>query len=116
MTERFKLDGPAEAALSRVQNTELSPMEEALFKSWTKANGIKKPDNVDDHMDYRGLYKETGGKVLPWSQLERISTLRNAESRIVQTLSDRVMDRTRADEQKAEAGAQKNATKPSKSL
>lgn len=110
--ERFKLDGPADAALNRVQDTELSPMEEALFKSWTKANGIEKPDNVDDHMDYRGLYKETGGKVLPWSQLERISTLRNAESRLVKTLSERALDRAHSDQQKAQAKAKANAPKP----
>lgn len=89
--DRLKLDGPSETALHRLQDTELSPMEEALFKAWTKANGIRKPDNADDPMDYRGIWKETGGQVLPWNQLERIATKRNAESRLTQTLADRMM-------------------------
>jgi hypothetical protein len=103
MMDKFKLDGPAEHALNRIQDTELSPMEEVLFKSWTKANGIRKPDNSDDPMDYRGLWKETGGKVLPWSQLERMTTLRNAESKLTQTLADRIMDRVAQSKQEGQA-------------
>lgn len=100
----IKLDNPAEHALDRLQDTELSPMEEVLFKSWTKANGIAKPDNVDDTTDYRGIWKHTGGHVLPHGQLKQISSRRNAENVLEKTLTDRLLD---AGNKAAQTGMQK---------
>lgn len=108
----FKLDGPAEHALNRIQDTELTPMEEVLFKSWATANGIKKPDNADDPMDYRGLWKSTGGKILPQGQLERIVSRKNAETTLVKTLTDRLKDAAISAEQKAQAKAKADIPKP----
>jgi len=87
-----KLDNRAENALSDLQDTLLSPMEEALFQSWAKANQITKPDNPEDHVDYRGVYKEVGGQVLPRGAMPRIAKTVNSEKTLMRVLQERMMD------------------------
>lgn len=109
--EDIKLDSPTENAISTIQDTELTPMEEVLFKSWTKANQIAKPDAADDHMDYRGVWKETGGAILPFGQANRIAKRTNAETTIKRTLTDRLMS---AKKNAAEAAFKKATTDATK--
>lgn len=110
--ENMKLDGQADRALNRIQDTQLTPMEEVLFKSWTKANDIKKPDNVDDGNDYRGIWKETQGKVLPWGSLKDIASRVNAESQLKKSLTERMTDHVVKSEQQAKQTAKANTITP----
>lgn len=50
--------------------TRLSPLEEALFQAWGKANGIEDVDDPESFYDYRGFYKATNGKVHPPGMVE----------------------------------------------
>lgn len=50
--------------------TKLSPLEETIFKSWAKANGIDDVDDPESHYDYRGFFKASGGKVHPPGSVE----------------------------------------------
>lgn len=88
----LKLDPKTDSALSRLQDTYLSPMEEALFQAWAKANSIKKPDAPDDPTDYRGIWKLSGGKVLPWGELKKITQARNDKRTLTQAMLDRMQD------------------------
>ena len=89
MYHKIKLTQPAEEALSKVQNTTLSPMEEALFQAWSHANAIEKPDAPGQGVDLRGLYQGLKGTVLPQPQLKQIVDKANAKSTLEQILSDR---------------------------
>lgn len=89
----FKLDGPSENAFSRLQDTRLNPMEEALFQTWTKANKIAKPDAPGDSVDYRGLYKQTGGAILPHGELKKIADRYNDETTLQRVLQQRMIER-----------------------
>jgi hypothetical protein len=89
MFHNVKLTQPAEAALSRLQDTTLSPMEEALFQAWTHANGIEKPDAPGQNVDLRGLYKAGNGIILPNNQLKQVTDKVNASSKLQQILEDR---------------------------
>jgi hypothetical protein len=84
-----KLDPPTEKALNDIQDTELTPLEEALFQSWAAANQIEKPDRADDPTDYRGIYKATNAKVLPFGQLKQITKKINAEEMLKRVLAQR---------------------------
>ncbi len=42
--------------------TKLSPSQELAFQAWVKANKITDVDHPDSHYDYRGYFKEFGGK------------------------------------------------------
>lgn len=85
------LDSKADAALSKLQDTTLNPMEEALFMGWSKANQIKKPDAPEDRVDYRGIYKETGGAILPHGQLNRFADKLNSEEKLRQILHEKLL-------------------------
>ncbi len=87
----FSLDSQAQDALSHLQDTSLTPMEEALFNAWAKANKIQKPDNPQDHVDYRGIYKETGGKILPNGQLDRFAKKLNSEDKLRDILREQYL-------------------------
>lgn len=56
--------------------TELSPLEEALFPHWATANGIDESAHAapDNHYDYRGIYKQTNGQVHPPGTIEKIAS------------------------------------------
>jgi hypothetical protein len=54
-------------AIQRLVQTELSPLEEVIFKSWMDANQLEESPDVP--FDYRGLYQQTGGKVFAPGQL-----------------------------------------------
>jgi hypothetical protein len=87
----FTLPQPAESALSKLQDTTLTPMEEALFHAWTQANQIKKPDAPDNMVDYRGIYKASGGVILPNGEMHRLGEEMNAQSKLERILQDRMM-------------------------
>ena len=106
MSDNMKLNGQAEAALNSLQDTQLSPMEETLFKAWTKANDIKDPDAPDDIVDYRGIYKQTGGQVMPYGQLRDFTKRLNHEDKLQRLLQQQMLDRI----QKA-AGSAEDAEK-----
>lgn len=89
----FSIDKQAHDALSHLQDTSLSPMNEALFKAWAKANQIKDPDSPDDHVDYRGIYKMTGGKILPNGQLDRFAQKLNSEDKLRNILQEQMVKR-----------------------
>jgi hypothetical protein len=96
----IKLDNRAENALSDLQDTKLSPMEEVLFKTWATANQISKPDNPEDHVDYRGIYKLTNGKILPRGELARRAKTENSHRTLTRVLQDRVADMEQTEEDK----------------
>ena len=101
------LDGKADAVLSKLQDTTLTPMEEALFQAWTKANQIVKPDAPEDGVDYRGIYKETGGAILPNGQLKRFADNLNSEQKLQRILHDRMLQHI--DRVKSQKAGQINA-------
>ena len=39
------------------ETTQLSPLEEALFRRWVQTNNITDLDSPDSHYDYRGFWK-----------------------------------------------------------
>ena len=88
---KFTLDSQMDSALSKLQDTTLTPMEEALFKAWAKANQIQKPDDPNDRIDYRGIFKVTGGHILPYGQLARFTDKLNSEDRLRELLHQRMM-------------------------
>lgn len=110
------LTQPANDALSTLQNTQLSPMEEALFQAWTHANGIEKPDAEGNTVDYRGIYKGSNGMILPNGQLAQIANKSNAQSKLEQLLQEKIQAHTerRANEklQHKVAGAKYNSITP----
>lgn len=59
--------------------TKLSPIEEALFPHWATANGVDESAHSDpnNHYDFRGMYKQTGGKVMPTGTLSGASDMFN---------------------------------------
>ena len=109
----LSLGDRADIAISKLQDTQLTPMEEALFQAWTKANQIKKPDAPNDRVDYRGIYRATGGAILPNGQLKEIADKTNAESELQTLLQQRMMDhvdrmtKQKVGEQNAAASAAK---------
>lgn len=61
-------------ASQRLKRVDLSPLEEQLFKGWMTANGMDETVDPDDHtgqIDYRDVYKQTKGEVLPHGQLQK---------------------------------------------
>lgn len=67
-------------ATNRMSQTQLSPLEDTLFRAWANANGIKDPDKDQTGLDLRGLYRQIGGKVMPPNMIQRMgdqSTLEN---------------------------------------
>jgi hypothetical protein len=91
--EQLTISPKAEDALQKLQDTKLSPMEEALFQSRTKANQIKDPDAVGDVVDYRGIWKSTGGLVLPYGELKKKAEEMNSSHTLERELQQRMMKR-----------------------
>ena len=54
-------------------STYMTPLEEALFRSWLHANGIPWRNDPDKELpfDYRPMYQMLGGQVLPWGTLAK---------------------------------------------
>lgn len=69
-TSSNKPDPKIEQAARRLGQIELSPLEETMFQAWTKANQIDDPDSPDLPLDFRQIYRDTGGKVHPPGQLK----------------------------------------------
>lgn len=57
-------------ATNRLNQTELTPLEECLFKGWASANQLEDSE-IDGKMDLRHIYKLTNGKVQPPGALQR---------------------------------------------
>lgn len=93
MLDQLQISPEAEGAMNRLQDTQLTAMEEALFKAWTQANQIEDPDNPKDMIDYRGIWKQTGGMVLPHGELKQMAEERNATHTLQQALQQRMVDR-----------------------
>lgn len=93
MFDQLDISPQAEQALQRLQDTNLSPMEEALFKSWTKANQIEDPDAPGDTVDYRGIWKQSNGLVLPHGELKKMTEGMNLENSLQQALQQRMIER-----------------------
>lgn len=83
----------AEGALQRLQDTTLTPMEEALFQTWLHANQITSPDEPTDVVDYRGIWKSTNGKVLARGELKRMAEDKNNMHTLERELQQRMQDR-----------------------
>lgn len=45
--------------------THLTPLEETLFQSWTKANQVDNHDHPDNTFDHRGMFKSMNGQIHP---------------------------------------------------
>src|SRR5690348_886398 len=91
----MKLDGRGDTLLHQLQDTELTPMEEVLFKAWANANQIEDPDAAEDPTDYRGIYKASNGMVLPYGELKRQTERMNKENALTQILQQQMVDRIR---------------------
>ena len=68
-----KPDPAVKQAIAKLQQTQLSPLEEQLFVGWMAANGMdaEKMGNSDSPIDFRHIYKESNGKVMPTGQLQK---------------------------------------------
>lgn len=55
--------------------TELSPLEEALFPHWAQANGIGEDVHAhpENHYDFRGMFRQSGGLIHPPGSLLKVS-------------------------------------------
>lgn len=71
-------DPAVEQAIQRLSRTELTPLEEVIFQSWAQANQLDDVDNPENQTDFRAIYKETGGKVMPPGQLKNESDKESA--------------------------------------
>lgn len=65
-----QVDPLVQQAQQNAETTKLSPLEEALFAAWTKANGIKDADKPESFYDYKGFFKATNGKNHPPGAIE----------------------------------------------
>lgn len=57
--------------------TKLNPLEEALFQTWARANGIDNHDDPSNYFDHRGVYKQTNGLILPPGLLKSLTMQHN---------------------------------------
>jgi hypothetical protein len=73
-------------AIQRLVQTELSPLEEVIFKSWMEANQLEEQPDVP--FDYRGLYQQTGGKVYAPGQLGSQIAHQNAMDTLTRAQAD----------------------------
>ena len=55
---------------------QLDPLEDVLFRGWMQANRLIKrrqePEDIEPKIDYRQLYRDTGGEVFPYNVFGRI--------------------------------------------
>lgn len=58
--------------------TQLSPLEETLFKTWARAHGVAEPDHPENFFDYRGLYKQSNGLIHPNGMVPQMAAAHNA--------------------------------------
>lgn len=57
--------------------TKLSPMEEALFQSWARAHRVDDHNDLGNQFDYRGVYKQSNGTILPNGILNNMAMSHN---------------------------------------
>jgi hypothetical protein len=91
--DQLQLSPQADAALQRLQDTTLGPLEEALFQGWTKANQIDNPDDPKDIVDYRGIWKESKGQILPRGELKTKAEMMNHAHTLETEMQKRMMER-----------------------
>lgn len=58
-------------AIHTLNRSELSPLEETMFQAWATANQLEDTDSPENTMDFRQVYQQTGGKVMPPGELKR---------------------------------------------
>lgn len=61
------LDAFTSGVTKKQERTDLSPLEEPRFRAWARQSNVTDVDAPDSYYDYRGLYKELGGKPVPIS-------------------------------------------------
>lgn len=91
--ENLQISPQAEQSLQRLQDTELTPLEEALFQAWTKANQIENPDDPKDITDYRGIWRGVNGLVLPRGEVKKMAEDQNNTHNLQRELQQRMLDR-----------------------
>ena len=69
-------------AIQRLVQTQLEPLEEVIFNSWMQANQLE--ESPDQPFDYRGLYKQTDGKVFAPGELGQKIGHQNAIQTLMQ--------------------------------
>lgn len=57
--------------------TNLSPLEDALFQAWARAHRVENHDDPNNRFDYRGLYKQSNGQMLPPTFLNSMAQQHN---------------------------------------
>lgn len=57
--------------------TQLDPLQEVLFKSWARANGVEDPDDPNNMFDHRAHYQRTNGLVHPMGQVNQMADAHN---------------------------------------
>ncbi len=75
-------DPAVQEAIQRLVQTNLNPLEEVIFNSWMQANQLE--EGSDMPFDYRGLFKETGGKLFAPGELSRQINHQNAVQTLMQ--------------------------------
>jgi len=58
--------------------TQLSPLQEMLFRGWTKAHNIDNFDDPKNSFDYRGVYNRTNGQIQPPGHINQLASEHNA--------------------------------------
>lgn len=58
--------------------TKLNPLEELLFQSWARAHRVDDQNDPNNSFDYRGVYKQSNGTILPSGVLNHMSMSHNA--------------------------------------
>lgn len=69
-TPAHKPDPAVQQAIQKLQQADLSPLEEQLFNGWMAANGMD-VKAMDDTINYRQAYKDSEGKVMPPGQMQK---------------------------------------------
>jgi hypothetical protein len=57
--------------------TKLSPLEEVLFRTWARANGVDNHDDPNNYFDHRGLFKQSNGLIQPIGVVKSITDAHN---------------------------------------
>ena len=91
--EQLQISPQVEDTLQKMQDTKLDPLEEALFQGWAKANQIEDPDADGDIVDYRGIWKQSNGLVLPRGELKQMAEDQNQMHTLQRELQQRMLDR-----------------------
>jgi hypothetical protein len=59
-------------------STKLDPMTEHLFQAWARAHGVQDHDSPKNSFDYRGLYQQSQGRIMPGHAVRQMAMEHNA--------------------------------------